>query len=226
MMSSFPSIAPTSNVRRDRSESERATLSLDCSKLAEQCRREHEEEKDEDTSSPVPTPVVNEPTTQPYPSEIYVRMMMQATQSGPPPRPAAQPLPPRPLSLPGVRGSRSSKLEAVLVLLGAVGLPAATIGSLQAIGNPAQSSVIVGKEHNTVPDVVSHKDRSLIPRIREEPEALTEKGPVRGLPNETPPSVAKPATDVGTMSTRSAQPKSRPRITPAKPHLPTIEIED
>ena len=226
MMSSFPSIAPTSNVRRDRSESERATLSLDCSKLAEQCRREHEEEKDEDTSSPVPTPGVNEPTTQPYPSEIYVRMMMQATQSSPPPRPAAQPLPPRPLSLPGVRGSRSSKLEAVLVLLGAVGLPAATIGSLQAIGNPTQSSVIVGKEHNTVPDVVSHQNRSLIPRIREEPEALTEKGPVRGLPNETPPSVSKPATDVGTMSTRSAQPKSRPRITPAKPHLPTIEIED
>lgn len=226
MMSSFPSIAPTSNVRRDRSESERATLSLDCSKLAEQCRREHEEEKEEDTSSPVPTPVVNEPTTQPYPSEVYVRMMMQANQSGPPPRPAAQPLPPRPLSLPGVRSSRSSKLEAVLVLLGAVGLPVATIGSLQAIGNPSQSSVIVGKEHNTMPDVVRHKDRSEIPRIREEPDVLTEKGPVRGLPNETPPSVSKLAKDVAAVSTRTVQPKSRPRITPPKPHLPTIEIEE
>ena len=76
------------------------------------------------------------------------------------------------------------------------------------IGNPSQSSVIVGKEHNTMPDVVSHKDRSEIPRIREEPDVLTEKGPVRGLPNETPPSVSKLAKDVAAVSTRTVQPKS------------------
>lgn len=223
MLSLFPQMSPKTDVRRDRADNDRATLSVDCSKLAELCRREHAEEESQQEQSPVPTPVADEPTTQPYPSETYAKMMMKAATSAAPPKPELPQVAPRPLSLPGVRSHRSSKMETVLVLLGAIGLPSATIASIQAIGKPAAAMERTTQEPMPRSDAASEKNGahgSVSPRL---PEVSRSGGEPSGSGARTGKSdvPVSPRKDQHGPTTKAAV-----RPMHVKPTLPSIEIED
>ncbi len=227
MLSLFPQVTPKTDVRRDRADNDRATLSVDCSKLAELCRREHAEEESQQEQSPVPTPVADEPTTQPYPSETYAKMMMKAATSASPPKPDLPQLAPRPLSLPGVRSHRSSKMETVLVLLGAIGLPSATIASIQAIGKPASAMERTMPEPTAQPDAASQRKTAHGSLSLSASPQLPEVNRWRGEPSASAAGTAKSEVPVSPRKEqRTPAAKTLFHPTPGKPTLPSIEIED
>lgn len=227
MLSLVPQMPPKNEVRRDRADNDRATLSVDCSKLAELCRREHAEEESQKEQSPVPTPVADEPTTQPYPSETYAKMMMKAATSAAAPKPAPPQVAPRPLNLPGVRSHSSSKMETVLVLLGAIGLPGATVASIHAIGKPASAMERTMPQPTPQTDAASQKNGapgSLTPSVSPQ---LPEVNRTHDEPTVRAAGTAKSDVAVSPRKEQHTPPsKVSARPMPAKHSLPSIELED
>lgn len=117
------------------------TRQFDCQHLLAMCKEEeanHTENVPEPLhiSDGIPEPAIDEQITRPYPSEDQVPLMVHAERASrqDAPRVAQAALPGR-TTLPGVRSAHASRMEAVLVLAGAVVLPILTFGSLHALGS-------------------------------------------------------------------------------------------
>jgi hypothetical protein len=134
----------------------RATVTLDCSALAELCRADEKQQRDPSfVSDGVPLPIEDEPITRPYPNEVYAQMMMQAVSVRA--EPSSFVLPERTLTLPTARSMHRQVMETVLMIAGAIVLPIVTLWSLQ-FSHPHKRSGLAPVPEILTQAVVSARD--------------------------------------------------------------------
>lgn len=216
---------PMSEQPRDPA-SARATVSLDCSALAELCRADEAQARDPSlVSDGVPLPIEDEPITRPYPTEVYAQVMMQAASVGG--EPTSFVLPQRPLHLPGLRSMHRQVMETVLMIAGAIVLPIVTLLSLQ-FSQPSKRSVLApGSEILT--QAVNTARASAAQEIGSHESTATTP-----LQDDRPPVESSPASSTASKSEpKSARAIVHPAAPPAtvkarttRPVTPAFEIED
>ena len=155
LMHSISSIPATP---RDRKADHCPTQKVELNKMVEmieQCRLDQGEvaqgEVDQIVESAIPTPVVEEQITRPYPPHVYATMMAAnetATRSHP--ESSSQELPARRVTLPGMRSTHSNLMEMVVLVAGAIALPAITLATFQSFAEapPASDAAVVGNPSN------------------------------------------------------------------------------
>jgi hypothetical protein len=240
LISSSPSIpAPL----RDRSVDHCPTRKLDSIKMtemAELCRPD-QGEVEQSLESAIPTPVGEEQITRPYPDHVYVRMMAAANKGAHQAEPAStsQRPPERKVTLPGMRSARSNLMELVVLVAGAIALPATTLATFRsfadvplvsnaaAVGNPKDSLSaklpgVHGSSSSVAPrsTTASVGDADQVPAKTRESEPSPAAVPAVGLKSAPQESVS--AAD----GHRSVPSRAPIKSAPAKNNKRTYEIED